>query len=365
VSTLTPRARPYATSPPGLVMRRFLQWWVGELAGLLPEAVRRRAHQRHRRLVLELRADHLLVERQTGDVREPAGRVPYTGPADPTPAPLLAARGGGTPVTLRLPAGAALRKVLWLPAVAAENLRDVLGFEMDRQTPFRAEQVYYDCRIVRRAPAEGRIEVELVLVPRPVLDRLLETLRAWGVRPQEVEVAGAGPGIDLLPAERGARAAGWRSRIDLALTLLAVGLLVAALALPVWRTERALEGLRTAVAQAQYEAQSVTALREELEARAREARFLAEQKRAQAVVIDVLNELTRVLPDGTWITQFDLRGTSVQVQGESTASAALIGRMETSPMFRSVAFRSPVTQNPASGRERFQIAAELNAGAGP
>ena len=41
-----------------------------------------------------------------------------------------------------IPESSTLTRNLSLPAAAEDNLRQVLGFEMDRQTPFKADQVH-------------------------------------------------------------------------------------------------------------------------------------------------------------------------------------------------------------------------------
>ncbi|MCF3971964.1 hypothetical protein L2D92_32800, partial [Pseudomonas aeruginosa] len=45
-----------------------------------------------------------------------------------------------------LPAGQVLQRTLRLPAAAGDRLRAVVGYEIDRQTPFEAGQVSYDIR---------------------------------------------------------------------------------------------------------------------------------------------------------------------------------------------------------------------------
>src|SRR5690606_3338693 len=59
-----------------------------------------------------------------------AGEDPLHGLVPPAMAAL--------PRWLVLPADAALRRPMVVPAAAAERLHDVLGFEIDRQTPFAA-----------------------------------------------------------------------------------------------------------------------------------------------------------------------------------------------------------------------------------
>ena len=50
-----------------------------------------------------------------------------------------------------------------MPAATEENLRQVLGFEMDRLTPLRADEVYFDYRVVSRDAAAGQIAVQLAV----------------------------------------------------------------------------------------------------------------------------------------------------------------------------------------------------------
>jgi general secretion pathway protein L len=80
------------------------------------------------------------------------------------------------------------------------------------------------------------------------------------------------------------------------------------------------------------------------------------------VVIHVLDALTHLMPDGTWLYQFELNGKEVLMQGESPASSTLIGLLETSPLFRNVTYRSPVTPNRVTGAERFNLSAEVVTG---
>src|SRR3546814_12680797 len=61
-----------------------------------------------------------------------------------------------------------------LPAAAAERLRDVVAFEIDRQTPFAAADVHYDAHVLGRNGEQ--IEAELVVVPRATFDAAMAAL---------------------------------------------------------------------------------------------------------------------------------------------------------------------------------------------
>jgi general secretion pathway protein L len=76
-------------------------------------------------------------------------------------------------------------------------------------------------------------------------------------------------------------------------------------------------------------------------------------------VIDVLEVLTRLLPDDTWLDRFELRGGQIKIQGESKAASSLIPLIEAAPLFRNVSFAAPVTHNVRTAKERFVITAQL------
>ncbi|MFP3344794.1 hypothetical protein R0J87_20155, partial [Halomonas sp. SIMBA_159] len=71
----------------------------------------------------------------------------------------------------------ALRRPLRLPAAAAARLQEVSRFEIDRQTPFEAADVWFDARLL--AQHGEQIEAELVVVPRRALEGATGIPPAW------------------------------------------------------------------------------------------------------------------------------------------------------------------------------------------
>jgi Tfp pilus assembly protein PilN len=72
----------------------------------------------------------------------------------------------------------------------------------------------------------------------------------------------------------------------------------------------------------------------------------------------VLEELTKVLPDGTWLQEVDVDKDSVIIYGYSDHAADLAQPLENSPYFSQVEFTSPVTRD-AKNKETFRIRMRL------
>jgi len=89
------------------------------------------------------------------------------------------------------------------------------------------------------------------------------------------------------------------------------------------------------------------------------SRFLVEKKAAGTLTVELIDEISRLLPDHTWVSRVDLSASELQLQGQSLASASLIATIETSPRFENVRFLSPVVQISGTDRDRFHLSADV------
>lgn len=349
----------------------FLRWWRAELVALVPERVRQLSLGK-RYLVLMLDGSGpATVSLETsgrvtalGQIIEPTGaaaRVSLQAILQrPEIAKLLASKAVG--LCLRLPSRCALCRPIDLPLGAESNLAEVIGFELDRYTPFRAEQVYYCHRILERDIAAQHIKVEVTLVPRATLDEAVVAAREWGFAPERIDVADpsaeAGHSDNLI-----AHAAPLRHRGDARLTYglaaAAAVLALIAVALPFAATQRQAAAMAAEFTALQKQTQAAAALQKELQATHDAEDFLVERKARTPTVSKLLAEVTRMLPDDTWLTEFRLNGTDVELAGVTASASALIDIIEKSGSLRDTSFRSPVTPDAGSGRERFNIGAHI------
>lgn len=352
----------------GSPLERFLDWWLGELTELAPGWLRSRMAWNPESLLVVAGDDEWLLLRDGGDEPREIDRLkPGAEEAGVTrerlPRLLAAFEDDHPRTVLQLPRRQVLTKRLKLPGAAEENLRQVLSYEMDRQTPFKADRVYFDYRIAGRDPRTRELTVELVVVPREALDRCVEEAESRGLTLDGVDAParqGEGRmGVNLLPRERRMKRGNATVRLNAALGAAAVVLL----ALVMWQSlaikRDRIEALEARVADARTEAMAVAELRSELEDAVHSANFLVRKKENQPVLLNVLREVTGLLPDDTWLTRFQLNDGEVQLYGESDSASRLIGILDESPMLASANFISPVTTNTSTGDERFNLEARV------
>ncbi|HVI58894.1 MAG TPA: PilN domain-containing protein [Luteimonas sp.] len=342
----------------------FWRWWTGALAGWLPPRLRTLLGLAHERLLLQHAGEELRVAIDRGGGLREAGTLPWTAQeaaaGDGLLASLLAPRIADLPRWLLLPGDAGLRRVLSLPAAAAERLRDVVAFEIDRQTPFAAAGVYYDARVLSRAG--DQLQAELVVVPRDTVDGALAALGTLSATVAGVDLAGDDGvplGIDLLAgAQRHRRVDAWRGWN---LAFAAVALVAVALAMWQMLANRR-DAAESFQAQAQARAQQARGValeKRQLVDLVEGMDFLQRARAARPTTVEVLDELGRRLPDSTYLEKLSVEGDQILLIGQSREASALVGQLEGSKLWRSPALTGALQPDPRTGRDRFTLTAQL------
>ena len=81
---------------------------------------------------------------------------------------------------------------------------------------------------------------------------------------------------------------------------------------------------------------------------------------AHASTVELWNELTRLLPDGTYLEKLSVEGDSLQLIGLSREASQLVPLLQDSPLWRKVNLTGVLqADGGAAGRDRFTLTAEL------
>jgi general secretion pathway protein L len=348
---------------------RFFTWWRSTLADLLPRSLTRSRGSDASVLEIEVTRSKIVFSHRSGDDSDELGTIErnavrggqetqaavHATQKEAINALVHGLRPNRTRCVVRVDESLRLNKTVQLPLAAEENLRQVLAFEMERHTPFHAENVYFNYRPTARDPKQRKLEVDLTVVQKPVVDEALSVIGDWGLRFSP----GAGPEdnreLTFLPSSYRASTTKGLNRTLIVLNFVA---LTAAALIPIYQQELYIGALQARADSARAAAMASVEVQDRIHA-LEQRRALFEQAKSGPSAVELIDELTRIIPDGTWLHRLDLKNGEVQFQGLSDAASALIGVVESSPMFREARFGSPITRDARSGKERFNISAKL------
>lgn len=328
---------------------------------MLPDSLRRQLGVRHRRLLMSLDAEGLQLRAQMDERTHLVGVLPLDDAVLLEQLrELLDHNAGNVPRWLVVDVGQTLRPVISVPASAEARLREVMLHEIDRQTPFSHDQVSFEPRILSRDAQTRQLRVELVVLPQARLDAALALLGplANGLAGVDVvDANGARLGVNLLPlAGRSARLD--RSRnVNRWLALITVAALFGAMWMTLSNRSAELEATSARVDAANVKAREVRILRNSLKGSADAANFLARLSARQPTTLEVLADMTKRIPDTTYLEKIAINDGNIVLIGQSQRAADLVGLLQGSTLFKTPTLTGSVQTDPRTGKERFTLTA--------
>lgn len=349
-------------------LRDFLSWWGRHLLELLPGRVARRDTRLRDALVAQWRHDtappgpgsglDIAVRRRGRE--EPLGRFALDDAGIRAMRSAFQARARPAVLALRPPPGALLEREVVLPLAAERDVARVLGYEMDRFTPFAAAELFWTWSVERADRAGGRLHLRVSLVPKAAVATAVEALGRAGMAPAFLEDASAGGTPRVLPLRPVPSGAGrWRRAATVLAGAACAALAVAVTATPFVQQSLEVREVEARIAALRPQADRAEALRRQAAAARAGGDLLAAQRARVGDALEVLAALTRALPDDTFLTDFALRSRTASLSGQSAAAARLIAILSADRAVRNPAFAAPVTRNEAGRSESFSIRAEF------
>ena len=253
-----------------------------------------------------------------------------------------------------------LFRAIDFPKQAADFLEGMVRAQIDRLTPWVASEVLFGTT----APvptANERIALTLAATSRQKVQPLLALASDCGAASVAglVEMPEAEPGaapIKLFDRTLSGPAGG---AIDVArllrMTLLGAGLAAAASLLI-----SAYLGSEYAAEQQELQ-QKISQRRAALRINRLDGAetLLARRKQSSPSSVMVLEAISRVLPDTTYVTELHVEGDKMQVVGLTQDAPSLIKLIEQSPEFARATFFAPTTRGQNDPGERFHIEAHI------
>jgi general secretion pathway protein L len=344
--------------------RQWFEQWVAAVAAAVDGIADRLVRQR--RIQLDENSDGTFTASMTAskDSRAPtilSFRMRNGAPEPPLPAPWSTAFKGSR-VEVQLPPDHVMTRLLDFPGRAADFLDGMIRSQVDRLTPWAAGEAVFGWSSPV-AVAEDRIEVTFSATSASKVDplvRLAGRLGAASVAILAPAAGGAGAPFQVKLLDKRLRSvAGPNVPRLLRVTLISTGFAAAAaLFLSIYlggSLQSEQEDIQRQISQRR------AALRVDANGVASGIGLLAKRKQTTPSSVMVLEALSRVLPDTTYVTELRIEGDKVQVVGMTQDAPSLIRLMEQSPQFTRATFFAPTTRAANESGERFHVEANISA----
>ena len=348
------------------MLKEFVTWWARQWLDLLPPQLTT-TNRWSNALVIDLPTERdgagsipfALIRRLRGS-EAPLGRFRIDESGIAAIRRARRVKGRSLDVLLRLWPGALLEHRFAIPLAAEHDAAEVLRYEIDRVTPFAAEDIFWTWEAERRDRERGRLFVRLFLVSRASVEGFLQTLATAGLSPRRIEAAAEDGALRHLPLQADNHAGETLQRgVVRVLAAACVLLAITAAVLPFVFQQARIQRAEREIAQLQPRVSEAIGLRNRIMGQAAGADVTAAAEARIGDAVQALAAVTEVMPDNTFLTAFSLSQRNLSLTGQSTNPAGLIAAMSADPMIASPSFSAPVTAAPTGKGSLFSISAEL------
>jgi general secretion pathway protein L len=334
------------------IVKDWLDWWIDVTRQMLPWRTRRLIA----RCVICLTTDGIQIVRS--GLTETCERDGIDARLRALGADLKRRR---EPAVLRIAKDSAVVRRLGAVALPASQHRSAALLDIEASTPFRMDGVHV--LVLRPDQEHGGHTCAYAIVKRSLLDPLTGALKKAGIDVERAEIDDGVLPREVHAADRAAlfqtsNAAG--KRLAVLVTTLLLAAAAGTYAHAWFRQDAALSSLEAASTSLAAEAKAVRGALDARTARVAEVLALRKSVEGRMLVSSVWEELSRVLPDSTYLTEMTVKTDGVSIIGFSAAASAIIVALEGSSLFDQAAFAGPVVKAPGFSGDRFAI--ELNTG---
>jgi general secretion pathway protein L len=246
------------------------------------------------------------------------------------------------------------------PESIQENLAQAIRYQIDRLTPFNADNVYFDVHISAYKREKHQVISDIFIAPRQWVDALIERLKKIGIdQVDSISVTHERSSINLTVDGIPNRELHPKlSRKPLFFMLIA---LVMTLIAPLVYQNYLLYQVDSKITDLRESAATQLSIRDKLYEAEQALVFLKEKRANLPMALDIVETLSKEIPQNTWLKYLTIGNGILEIRGESRRALALIDVLEESTSFSDVRFNSPVALNKKNKRDKFYIQATLDA----
>lgn len=344
--------------------KSFYRWWIDQLSDMLFAALATIAPSVLRPLVVHFRDDQVRIS-DPADTSKPWLQFTQDGPNCMLPAQLpdvlqqsLRRRRRARVI---ISTQRALIRTIRLPIAAAPHIESAVRLQLEQLLPIHPSLLAVDLALTDANPCDGALRVELAAIRRTQLDQIVKDVEGWGLSVRTVHLADQWEGparFEFKPTPNDQSFGSTGTRVQRTLLMAAAALGVICVGIAGAQALRADHALNAAVLDAQPAAKSVLALRKIIDYQ-KSILLRISMIDSSITAVQLLGEVTTLLPHDAWITNFELKDRNLRLVGLAADSGLVTRVIAGSPQFSSVQLVSSMSAGIGTLRDRFEITAQV------
>lgn len=264
----------------------------------------------------------------------------------------------GEKVMLQLDPKSVLFNSRSYPFNVISSVAELLQAEIDELTPFSSKDVVISHKLDRPDWSRRHFSVNFAVIRRRTLGDLFQKVRDVGLIPAGAKVGSAGqqfffPLGDTDEKDRD------RPLDGMIRWLVALALLFAIAFIPSMKLAQITKERGDQLQAAREEAQKSTPILERVQSVTESLKQLEGHREPSKSALYVLSELSRIIPQDSWLDSFEIEGGRLRIVGFSPTPADVVTALSQSTLLTDIQYRAAGVRDQIRDAERFELTAQL------
>ena len=147
--------------------------------------------------------------------------------------------------------------------------------------------------------------------------------------------------------------------ITIILLLIIIAMIIPYLVLPLEMQKNRLREIDAHIASRKGEIKKIEALKKEISTLSGEIARIKDFKESRPMALNMMKELTTLLPNTVWLTRTRIAEETVEIEGYASVATEILTKLEQSKLFKKVEFTSPTIRDTRMNADRFVIKMEI------
>ena len=147
--------------------------------------------------------------------------------------------------------------------------------------------------------------------------------------------------------------------ITIILLLIIIAMIIPYLVLPIEMQKNRLREIDAHIASRKGEIKKIEVLKKEISTLSDEIARIKDFKESRPMALNIMKELTTLLPNTVWLTRTRIAEETVEIEGYASVATEILTKLEQSKLFKKVEFTSPTIRDTRMNADRFVIKMEI------
>ncbi|MEP3243988.1 MAG: PilN domain-containing protein [Sneathiella sp.] len=342
-------------------IHEFFDWWFAELQSLLPSVISRNLQRLSKHYLIQINSDRISAIHLTTNVETTLLKKHLPSSKNIEQANNLVKQlkiHANTPAIIN--AENVLRTRLDLPRSAqGSHLGGIVQNQIQKITPFRAEEVFYDYKQVFTKETDGNITIEIAILHQKFEHSYREQCSRIGILPDSLYFSDTEKLKDhdftFKTNSSPKQSSKALSIVKKILSVLLVMLISIMLVQPLISQKNTIAEHQQTVESYRKKIKVKATIASKIAALSTPHNFAIDTKKNRPPNFILLAELSKIIPPHSWVFQFQRNASAINIQGISSNTSEIIKHIENSKYFQNVALESGIIRKAGSSKERFHL----------